>query len=248
MSESEYYTILPFELTYNGHDADDYGGWLATVPKLTHSTVNRDRFAVPARDGELLGVDTQRSNAHVTATFHAKDSSNFAYLPLSKMRRWLTGTGLLNIVDMVTVDHEVMCYEVLDVNVTDETKVDSIYGRLSVDFEIYPYEFEVAGYSTPITTFPITNNYDESMPIYKITSSSNATGTLTVNSKNMSYTIQADKPLFIDTRRMIAYDSTGANRSRYVDGDYEDLHLKHGSNTINCTHTLQVTPRWGYFI
>lgn len=253
MSDSEYYTIPPFELTYNGHDADDYGGWLATVPKLTHSTINRDRFVIPSRDGELLGAEIQRSNAHIVATFHAKDNQNFAHKPLMDMQRWLSGTGILHISDCAGD------YEVLAITITDETKKDSIYGRLTVDFEIYPYEYQ-SGYSSEVTTFPIVNNYDESMPLYKIEStggSGTTTGTLTVNGHNMTYSVEAGKPLFIDTRRMVAYDSTGANKSRYVNGDYDDYHLLHGSNTISCAnassgsslvHSVKVTPRWGYFI
>ncbi len=119
------------------------------------------------------------------------------------------------------------------------------YGIIEVTFTVYPYEFLNTG-DTGITSFPITNNADIARPLYKITGT--GSGTLTVNDKTMTYTV--DGNLYIDTRRLIAYkldNGSKLNRSDKISGNYDELLLKEGSNSISATvGTLEVTPRWGY--
>ena len=63
----------------------------------------------------------------------------------------------------------------------------------------------------------------------------------------MTYTVAGT--LYIDTRRYIAYDGSNANKSNVVAGDYNDLKLIHGSNSVSATAgTLTVYPKWGYVL
>ena len=68
--------------------------------------------------------------------------------------------------------------------------------------------------------------------------------TLTVNGKTMQATVNQD--LTINTDRMISYNSQGASQNTLVTGDYEDLYLQPGDNTISITNrfTLQIIPEW----
>ena len=63
----------------------------------------------------------------------------------------------------------------------------------------------------------------------------------------MNYTVSSI--LYIDTRRKIAYDGSNNDMNSSINGDYDNLILKSGSNTISATvGTLTVYPKWGFNI
>ncbi len=86
------------------------------------------------------------------------------------------------------------------------------------------------------------NAYSECRPTYQI--SGNGQCTLTVNGKNMVATVGG--VLIIDTDRMLAYQADESIQNALVTGDYEDLYLKSGNNSISITtgFGLKVTPNW----
>ena len=79
-------------------------------------------------------------------------------------------------------------------------------------------------------------------PIYKITG--NGPCTLTVNGKTMTATVTDN--ISIDTERMITYDSSGNLKNTSVSGNYEDLYLQPGENTVTVSSgfTCTVIPNW----
>lgn len=225
-------------IRYNNETPEDYDAWLATIPVVTHSTITRTRTTIPNRDGELLGSDDARGNAFVNFTIHMRDD-NYA-TKMRSVRRWLSGTGVL-----VVSDEADAYYEVLEVTYPSDYKKTVDYGRLEVRMEVYPYEFLVSG-NTAITSFPITNAGDTAKPLITITG--NGSGTLTINRKTMNFTVNGT--LIIDTRKFIAYNENNVNCNANIDGYYEDMWLKHGSNSVSITSgfSCSIKPRWGYVI
>lgn len=235
-------------ITYNNVASSYYGLIITSPPQITHSEIYQDRFTVPGKDGDLLGVDTYRSDAYIKVSFAlvTSDATTTSYqAALRNIRAWLGGTGTLKL-----PDGDGSYYEVKRVTIDTDERVIINYGIIEATFEVYPYEF-MSTAEDAITTFPITNNYEESMPEFWIreTGSAGGDGTLTINGHNLTYTTDPAKALIIDTRRKIAYNTDFVNKSNIVSGDYDDLHLKHGSNTISLTRgVLTVYPKWGYFI
>lgn len=86
------------------------------------------------------------------------------------------------------------------------------------------------------------NPYDTSKPTYIITGEKK--GTLTVNGNEM--TINVGQNLTIDTDRMIAYREDGTLQNAAVTGNYEELYLLLGKNTIEISTglNLKVIPNW----
>lgn len=86
------------------------------------------------------------------------------------------------------------------------------------------------------------NRYFLSHPVYKITGE--GVCTLTVNGKTMVANVGQN--LTIDTERKLSYrlDNTIMNTS--VTGDYDDLYLLKGKNSIAITSgfRLKVIPNW----
>jgi len=232
-------------ITFKGIESNTYPLTITAPPQVTHSEIKGEIYTIPGRDGELISNDTYKGNAEIRVSFAmvAKDEVNTSDSYAQKLRsvkQWLTGSGKLIISDSTD-----SYYEVLKTTIVTDNRVILRYGIIEVAFTVYPYEFLNTG-ETAITSFPITNNAGTSRPLYKITGT--GTGTLTVNGKTMGYTV--DDNLYIDTRRLIAYkidNGAKVNRSDKISGNYVDLVLKPGSNSISATvGTLEVTPRWGY--
>ena len=79
-------------------------------------------------------------------------------------------------------------------------------------------------------------------PIYKVTGEGMCT--LTVNKKSM--TANVGQNLTIDTELMLAYRKDGTLNNTAVTGNYEDLYLKSGENTISISSgfDLKIIPNW----
>lgn len=232
-------------MTFKGTASNTYPLTITTPPQVTHPEIKGETYTIPGRDGELISDETYKGNAEIRVTFamvadDAVNTSGSYAQKFRSVRQWLSGTGKLIIGDSTD-----SYYEVLKTTIVTENRVILRYGIIEVAFTVYPYEFLNTG-DTGITSFPITNNADIARPLYKITGT--GSGTLTVNSKTMTYTV--DGNLYIDTRRLIAYkldNGSKLNRSDKISGNYDDLLLKVGSNSISATvGTLEVTPRWGY--
>lgn len=232
-----------FNIKYNNVQPSAFNAWLATIPVITPSTISRTRQTVPKMDGELLVDDDSFMDAYIEFTIHLKRDDLQA--KMRQIRKWLSGTGTL-----VISDANDAYYEVKEVTHTAYLKKDEKYGRVSVKMEVYPYEFLNSGNDWITSYSSISNTADICKPIYEITGN-NASGTLTVNNHAMTFS-GITGTLVIDTRTRTAYVTYNGSRTQAdskINGDYEGLLLKSGSNTVSCTAgTLRIKPRWGFRI
>jgi phage-related protein len=193
------------------------------------------------RDGELLINDVSRNNAHWQCMVHLRKNDYMARI--RNIRGWLSGEGVLKISNGSNPDS---FFEVLQVTHTEDIMKSSDYGRLTVDFEVYPYEFLLSGESEITNYQSITNPAEMSKPEYVIEGT--GSGTLTVNGNDMDFDVETK--LTIDTRRQIAKNNQNQDANDKINGEYEGLFLKSGANTISISNgfTLKVIPHWGYKI
>lgn len=258
-----------YNVKLDTYDPLNSAGWrVATIPTLTHSTHNRNRYSIPARDGELLGVDMWRSNAFVTVTFHTRvgqhnvwnnnfwdDSIDKRY---NRLKGFLTNKKRLHIKTQNALDHtqydDAGYYEILDWVITNETRINRDYMRVEVQFEVYPFKYVEISATNPeyTTATTLENNYDESLPLYYMNRGSSGTvgsWTLTVNGYTMTGTYPAEAAnVYIDTRYQIVYYT--ASNVKYeitgVNGDYKKLRLPaHSQSTISGSSTVETHPRFG---
>lgn len=232
-------------ITYKSISSSTNGLIVTEPPKVIHSEIKENVYQIPYRNGDLHSSENYRGDAQISVKMALVKSSVANYVSaIRQIRNWLSGTGSLVIAD--TTD---AFYEVKKVVINTEDRIIATYGVIEVIFTVYPYEFLTSG-DTAINTTSISNAYGASKPLYKITGTEGAEGTLTVNSNTMSFKIPTGGTLYIDTRRMIAYGSNNANASDKVNGDYRKLYLKNGSNTVSVSSdfALSTYPKWGYEI
>lgn len=230
-------------IKFKGVSSKTFPLTITEPPQVSHaSLIHANEYTIPGRNGELYSTATYRESAEISVKMALvpTGSGNSAYqTALRQVRQWLQGTGKLILGD-VTDSY----YEVQKVVIATDNRVILRYGTLEAKFTVYPYEFLNSGDDATTSYSTITNSGDVSHPLYKITGA--GSGVLTVNNKTMNFT-NADTT-YIDVRRQIAYDGSNNSRNKYLTGDYNNLVLKHGTNTISISSgfTLVVYTKWGY--
>lgn len=233
------------DINFKGISSKAYPLIVVSPPSIIHSEVLTEEYTIPGKNGTLYGVNPYRGSAQIVVTFALVAQPGLVQ-NVSKytsawrlVRQWLQGTGKLIIGDSVD-----SYYEVQKVSITSDERTVLRYGTLQVTFVIYPFEFLNVG-DTGVSGGTIRNNGDIAYPLYKIVGS--GSGTLTVNSKAMTYAVSGT--LYIDTRRFIAYDASGNNKNSVLAGDYNNLLLQTGNNSVSASiGTLTVYPHYGYNI
>ena len=125
--------------------------------------------------------------------------------------------------------------------------------ELNITFTCEPFKYHTANAETTVTNNRIDNPGTRySRPIYKLTIEKTAyDAVLQVNGQNLTIDRAADSPIWIDTERMIAYDSETENQTQLTNGMYP--FLSPGANTVVCYtfvgnnlvyHTVQITGNW----
>ena len=109
-------------------------------------------------------------------------------------------------------------------------------------FTLDPYCYLVAGKDAVVVSDKITNIYDVSMPVYKITG--NGVCHLIVN--GIDCTCNVSDHLIIDTSRKISYREDGTSQNTAINKDYDMLWLTEGDNTITISEgfSIEVIPNW----
>ena len=242
-------------ITYNSKASNGFSGFkliMTAPPEYVHSEIRQDVFVVPGRDGELYGKNTYRGDATIKVSFDIVTSgtaSNYT-TALNQLYSWLSGNGMLIISD------ESAYYEVKKVIITTDQRTILNYGKIDVEFVVYPYKFLIESPAT-ITTLSIQNTHDDSYPLYAMTKSGALgvaqTLTITVNGNSFSVECPANAVLvYVDTRKKISYaEISGVNTEVSASGDYEKLILPGNSTTTITTNNVNIlatTPRWGYKI
>ena len=150
---------------------------------------------------------------------------------------WLTGSGWLYF-----SDDEEHWYKVLYCLIAEPERVYRLLGRFTARFVCDPYQYLVSGMEEYDPDDVLENDYAVCHPTYLIIGVGDCT--LTVNGNEMSAYITNN--LYIDTDRQLAYTTDGEVSNTAVSGDYEELYLKEGTNTISVTsgYTLTVIPNW----
>lgn len=161
---------------------------------------------------------------------------------IREVSRWLNSNteGKL-----VRGDDEEVYYNARVINAIPISKVAKSFGRFIIQFECEPFAYKLNNEVITITSNTEIENLGiaESKPIYKVYGSN---ATLKVNGKEFNiYSIS--EYVEVDTDLMECHkDNVSMNTN--VNGNYTDLWLKEGINTIEITGAskVEITPNWRY--
>lgn len=198
-------------------------------------------YTIPGRDGSLIYKEGSYPDIKIKIPLCFLEKPEDVSRRYSEIKRWLLmGAGNTLKLSNQSDAH----YIVRRIEIDDNERSYLIKGDFSVTFIVYPYQYLDDGETQIALTDELYNSFFTAHPIYTISGS--GTCTLTVNGNTM--TAKITDTITIDTDRMIAYDSNGNNMNTAVSGDYTDLYLHPGNNTLAVTSgfTAQVQPNWRF--
>lgn len=227
-----------FDIEYKGVTGRQNGVLITDRPAIPAPQEDVELIQVAGRDGALVR-DRYLNPVELTVPFNFRERPNKWAERMRKIRTWLQGSG-----ELILSDDREYYRKVLSVQVSGEERELKRIGRFEATFNLDPHSYRIDGKEEyAITDRRILNNeYETSHPIWILTGSGSQT--LTVNGNTVTVTVQGTT--LIDTDRMITYTLADmALRNTRLSGDYEDLYLVPGVNTVSASGSgTKVIPNW----
>lgn len=226
-----------YDIEYNGRSGRSYGIIPVRRPSVPAPEPRVTETEIPGRDGALIETDGAYELIEIPIEFNFLRPPDQWMGVYHEAKKWLSGSGWLKL-----GDYQSDLYKVLYIRIADTERASRRLGKFTAEFVCDPYAYIADGQKEKAISEVEYNPYATSHPIYKIKGS--GTATLTVNGKIMKATVSGE--ITIDTDRMIAYNASGVGQNTALSGDYEDLYLIEGDNTITVTSgfTVTVIPNW----
>ena len=222
-------------IEYNNSTCEDHWCFLNDYPKFSGGSKVYNTYAIPGMDGELVERKDYLSNLQIECTFSIV-SKRFMDV-VRNIRLWLSGSGTLVISDSPDI-----FYKVLKVEYGDISREIRKFGTFLTSFICMPFEFLKFG-QNPVGSVMF-NPADLAKPVYTITGE--GVCILTVN--GYEFTVNIGQKAVINSELMLSYKNDGQLINADVTGDYEELWLPPGENTVSVSEgfSLSIVPQWGY--
>lgn len=230
-------------IDFNGKTNTELGVMVTTRPSVPAPVPRGEYVQIAGRDGSLLVNDvlygtkeTSYENIQIDVEMNYVRQPHKVGETFRAVKSWLRGGGVLVLSD----DKEVF-YKVKACSVTDNSRRAKVGSDIVASFICDPYTYMGSG-TQPISAGNIYNPFDASHPLYQITGEGMCT--LTVNGKKV--TANVGQNLTIDTDLFLAYRTDGTMQNSALTGDYNDLWLLNGDNTVSITSgfNLTIIPNW----
>ena len=227
-----------YDIKYKNQTGISHGVYVVRRPDIPSPAEEVEMVKVAGRDGVLTG-DRYLPPIEIRILMNFRETKAQWAGRYRDLKKWLSGTGKL-----VQVDDQEYFYKVLLVRIEENERTIKKYGAFTACFTCDPYMYVVDGqeeYAINDAAI-LTNAYEESHPVYIVTGS--GTRTLTVNGNTATLTVNGTT--VVDTERMITYTQADHTlRNTRLTGNYEDLYLVPGANTISASASgVTIIPNW----
>lgn len=226
-------------IKYNGRTCQEVGIVVKERPNIPAPEYDAETYTIPGRDGDLYQLqDTIRDITISIVMGYVCPPSEWQER-FRTARRWLLSGGDMR---LYLDDDPDYYYRVKKVIVGASAREVREFGEFTADFVCAGYQYAKSGDRLITAEAAEDNPLDACHPDYIITGSGDCT--LTVNGKIVTALINEN--LTINTDLMIAYQEDGTQKNTSITGEYEDLYLQPGHNTIKITSgfDLKIVPHW----
>lgn len=229
---------MKIDVEINGVLGSKYNVYLQDRPSIPSAVRKVKTIEIPGRDGVLTELG-EFAPTEFEMKFNFITRREDFHNKCDAIKKWLSPTNCkLIFSDNPDWFYKINYFEMEEIErLTDRVGVFSVTAHISDGLK-----YSVQGSKELNIADVKLNQYLDCKPIYKITGEGMCT--LTVNGKTMRANVGQN--LTIDTEKMMAYRKDGTLMNTSVTGNYEDLYLKSGNNTISISpnFALKVIPNW----
>ena len=192
-------------------------------------------YEVEGRDGDLIEFLETFDDIEVTVEMNYVDHADW-HGAWRKVKAFLLQPKIRNLSFSDDPDYFYKCKKIKLNTAEREFKETA---NFSAVFLLDPFAYLVDGTNDHTISECLSNPYYLCKPIYTITGEGLCT--LTVNGKD--FEVNVGQKVTVDTTRKLCYKD---NTNISFDGDFEDLFLNNGTNTISISEgfSLSIVPNW----
>lgn len=227
------------DIEYNKMLGSNLGIYATRYPAIPAAVERVDEIDVPGRNGKLHIRRKCFEETVIPVEFNYIGKESLWNERWREAKEWLSCINA----ELILGDDSEFFYRISKVTLSSNERLSRRTGKFTASFITKDGLSYLKRGNQAIDYSKISKNPGIfSQPIYIITGEGACT--LTVNGK--SVTANVAQNLTIDTERMISYREDGTLQNTAISGNYEDLYLQEGENTITVTEGFEckVIPRW----
>ena len=230
-----------YRVMYNNISDKSIGCHATTRPSIPAPMRDVQAIKIPGRDASFYETDGIYSDIVIPVNFSFldKDPSKWGER-YRRIKNWILGEPYC---ELRFSDDDTVHYRVLSTRITTTERLSKRIGIVTAEFICEGYTYLNSGDTYISLADTINNAYDLCHPIYRVTGTGECT--LTVNGNDFVLTVNG--VVVVDTENFISYDATsGILVNTTVAGDYQDLWLQPGNNSLTITSgfTCDIMPQW----
>lgn len=227
-----------YDIEYNGKKTADYDMYVMQRPNIPSPELNAQEIEVPGK-GNVYIRDGTVSDIDIQVGINFSVSPDIWFAKWREAKKWLL--HFESIGKLKFTDDAEFFYRVKKVTIDTAEREAYKIGKFTVTFTCEGYMYLESGSKEYSISSVLKNDYEECHPVFVLTGSSNTT----ININGKKFIVNVGQSCIIDTDRMLTYRQSGELMNTYVTGDYEDLYLKPGTNSISTIGaSVKVIPNW----
>jgi predicted phage tail component-like protein len=228
-----------YQITRNGKNNTHVGILVANRPSIPAPEYSYNEIDIPGRDGNLYEEIGNINDITISISFVFICDPSKWQDRFRNAKRWLLEKKDNK---LILGDDAGYFYKVKHtiINASERKVIES--GEFDVDFICEGYNYLIEGQNKKSIKDVLYNPYAVCHPTYLITGEGRCT--LNVNGRIM--TANVGQNLTINTDLMLAYRTDGTMQNTAITGDYEEMYLKEGDNTISLSNgfNIKIIPNW----
>lgn len=226
-----------FRVTFKGEDSTRHSIIPVRRPNIPAPEERVEEIKVPGRDGVLTISEGIYEQITIPVEFNFMSEEDEWGKTFRRAKKWLTGSGKL-----IFSDDAGRFYKALYCKITDAERKSYRIGTFTAEFTCDPYAYYSEGEREIQVEGEIYNPGARCCPIYRIAGE----GLCEISVNGKVFQANIGQEIIIDSEKMLSYKNDGASRNTDVNGDYSDLWLIPGDNTISVTpgFSISMQPGW----
>lgn len=229
-----------YDIQFNGKTGTSVGVIVQSRPNIPTAEKIYETIDIPGRDG-VLYRDTgtvKDIKIEVSLAFREQDPDTWME-KFRAVKKWLLSS--VNNKLSFTDDQNYFC-RVKKVVIGNAERTVKRQGKMTVAFWCEGYMYLQIGTKEQPISVLLNNPGERCWPVYKIAGEGMCM--VTINGKQIKANVGQN--LTIDTERKLAYRTDGTMQNTSISGNYEDMALNPGKNSISVTDGFVLTaiPNW----
>lgn len=227
------------DIEYNEIRGSTLGIFARERPAIPAARLRMEEIVIPGRDGALYQSDGGYEPTEITVQFNYIGSVSKWGKHWRAAQKWLSSRNSI----LRLSDDDGYFFRISHVELEENERPSARVGIFEATFFTRDGLHYLNDGLRECTAKEIRwNDGETAHPVYKIVGEGLCT--LNVNGKEMTANVAQN--LVIDTERMMSYREDGTLQNTSVSGEYEDLYLPPGENSVQISagFDLHIIPNW----